>query len=312
MLINPILASSARRRMRSWKTPLILLLFGAALLGIAFVTALMPLMGESMTISSARNGLDSYIVLVCAEFALIVLVAPAMTAGSIAGERERQTLEMLLVTNTGSLRIVAGKLLESLGYVALLLVAALPTMCLTLITGGVTLADVLTGALFLLVTAFAALSVGVFASAVFRRTVTATVMAYLLVFLIGVVTLLPMVLGVSYIGSHYDDMYASTMASSVAVIGGADAAASGLSVNAFIYSPAMGLMALIADQTSLLKNTLMDYSYTMYRIYDYLDFSAIKWENMAFMAGAGLLLDLLAACFVRPREARLRRRSAKQ
>lgn len=100
MLINPILASSARRRMRSWKTPLILLLFGAALLGIAFVTALMPLMGESMTISSARNGLDSYIVLVCAEFALIVLVAPAMTAGSIAGERERQTLEMLLVTNT--------------------------------------------------------------------------------------------------------------------------------------------------------------------------------------------------------------------
>ena len=195
---------------------------------------------------------------------------------------------------------------------ALLLVAALPTMCLTLITGGVTLADVLTGALFLLVTAFAALSVGVFASAVFRRTVTATVMAYLLVFLIGVVTLLPMVLGVSYIGSHYDDMYASTMASSVAVIGGTDAAASGLSVNAFIYSPAMGLMALIADQTGLLKSTLMDYSYTMYRIYDYLDFSAIKWENMAFMAGAGLLLDLLAACFVRPREARLRRRSAKK
>ena len=235
-----------------------------------------------------------------------------MTAGSIAGERERQTLDMLLVTNTGSLRIVAGKLLESLGYVALLLVAALPTMCLTLITGGVTLADVLTGALFLLVTAFAALSVGVFASAVFRRTVTATVMAYLLVFLIGVVTLLPMVLGVSYIGSHYDDMYASTMASSVAVIGGTDAAASGLSVNAFIYSPAMGLMALIADQTGLLKSTLMDYSYTMYRIYDYLDFSAIKWENMAFMAGAGLLLDLLAACFVRPREARLRRRSAKK
>ena len=207
---------------------------------------------------------------------------------------------------------MAGKLLESLGYVALLLVAALPTMCLTLITGGVTLADVLTGALFLLVTAFAALSVGVFASAVFRRTVTATVMAYLLVFLIGVVTLLPMVLGVSYIGSHYDDMYASTMASSVAVIGGTDAAASGLSVNAFIYSPAMGLMALIADQTGLLKSTLMDYSYTMYRIYDYLDFSAIKWENMAFMAGAGLLLDLLAACFVRPREARLRRRSAKK
>lgn len=315
-MINPILASSARRRMRSLRTPILITLYGAMILASGLGMAFGAFTSSTLSIFAMREGVTAYAAMLAIQFAMILLITPAMTAGSIAGERERQTLDMLLVTNTGSLRIVAGKLLESLGYVALLLVAALPTMCLTLITGGVTLADVLTGALFLLVTAFAALSVGVFASAVFRRTVTATVMAYLLVFLIGVVTLLPMVLGVSYIGSHYDDMYASTMASSVAVIGGADAAASGLSsglsVNAFIYSPAMGLMALIADQTGLLKSTLMDYSYTMYRIYDYLDFSAIKWENMAFMAGAGLLLDLLAACFVRPREARLRRRSAKK
>lgn len=310
-MINPILASSARRRMRSIRTPILITLYGAMIFAAGLGMAFGAFASSTLSIFAMREGVTAYAAMLVIQFAMILLITPAMTAGSIAGERERQTLDMLLVTNTGSLRIVAGKLLESLGYVALLLVAALPTMCLTLITGGVTLADVLTGALFLLVTAFAALSVGVFASAVFRRTVTATVMAYLLVFPIGVVTLLPMVLGVSYIGSHYD-MYASTMASSVAVIGGTDAAASGLSVNAFIYSPAMGLMALIADQTGLLKSTLMNYSYTMYRIYDYLDFSAIKWENMAFMAGAGLLLDLLAACFVRPREARLRRRSAKK
>lgn len=310
-MINPILASLARRRMRSIRTPILITLYGAMIFAAGLGMAFGAFASSTLSIFAMREGVTAYAAMLVIQFAMILLITPAMTAGSIAGERERQTLDMLLVTNTGSLRIVAGKLLESLGYVALLLVAALPTMCLTLITGGVTLADVLTGALFLLVTAFAALSVGVFASAVFRRTVTATVMAYLLVFLIGVVTLLPMVLGVSYIGSHYD-MYASTMASSVAVIGGTDAAASGLSVNAFIYSPAMGLMALIADQTGLLKSTLMNYSYTMYRIYDYLDFSAIKWENMAFMAGAGLLLDLLAACFVRPREARLRRRSAKK
>ena len=311
-MINPILASSARRRMRSARTPVLITLYGVLIflfgLGMAFGQFANP----SISIYVMRQGMQAYAGMLAIQFALILLITPAMTAGSIAGERERQTLDMLLVTNTGSLRIVAGKLLESLGYVALLLVAALPSMCLTLVTGGVTLADVLTGALFLLVTAFAALSVGVFASAVFRRTVTATVMAYLIVFFIGVVTMVPLVLGVWNIGSNYDAMFSSTMASSVAVIGGADAAASGLSVNAFIYSPAMGLMALIADQTGLLKSTLMDYSYTMYRIYDYLDFSAIKWENMAFMAGAGLLLDLLAACFVRPREARLRRRSAKK
>ena len=309
-MINPILASSARRRMRSIRTPILITLYGAMILASGLGMAFGAFTSSTLSIFAMREGVTAYAAMLAIQFAMILLITPAMTAGSIAGERERQTLDMLLVTNTGSLRIVAGKLLESLGYVALLLVAALPTMCLTLITGGVTLADVLTGALFLLVTAFAALSVGVFASAVFRRTVTATVMAYLIVFFIGVVTMVPLVLGVRNIGSNYDAMFSSTMASSVAVIGGADGI--GIVVNGFIYSPAMGLMALIADQTGLLKSTLMDYSYTMYRIYDYLDFSAIKWENMAFMAGAGLLLDLLAACFVRPREARMRRRSAKK
>ena len=309
-MINPILASSARRRMRSIRTPILITLYGAMIFAVGLGAAFGAFASSTLSIFAMREGVTAYAAMRAIQFAMILLITPAMTAGSIAGERERQTLDMLLVTNTGSLRIVAGKLLESLGYVALLLVAALPTMCLTLITGGVTLADVLTGALFLLVTAFAALSVGVFASAVFRRTVTATVMAYLIVFFIGVVTMVPLVLGVRNIGSNYDAMFSSTMASSVAVIGGADGI--GIGVNGFIYSPAMGLMALIADQTGLLKSTLMDYSYTMYRIYDYLDFSAIKWENMAFMAGAGLLLDLLAACFVRPREARMRRRSAKK
>ncbi len=309
-MINPILASSARRRMRSIRTPILITLYGAMIFAVGLGAAFGAFASSTLSIFAMREGVTAYAAMLAIQFAMILLITPAMTAGSIAGERERQTLDMLLVTNTGSLRIVAGKLLESLGYVALLLVAALPTMCLTLITGGVTLADVLTGALFLLVTAFAALSVGVFASAVFRRTVTATVMAYLIVFFIGVVTMVPLVLGVRNIGSNYDAMFSSTMASSVAVIGGADGI--GIGVNGFIYSPAMGLMALIADQTGLLKSTLMDYSYTMYRIYDYLDFSAIKWENMAFMAGAGLLLDLLAACFVRPREARMRRGSAKK
>ena len=309
-MINPILASSARRRMRSIRTPILITLYGAMIFAVGLGAAFGAFASSTLSIFAMREGVTAYAAMLAIQFAMILLITPAMTAGSIAGERERQTLDMLLVTNTGSLRIVAGKLLESLGYVALLLVAALPTMCLTLITGGVTLADVLTGALFLLVTAFAALSVGVFASAVFRRTVTATVMAYLIVFFIGVVTMVPLVLGVRNIGSNYDAMFSSTMVSSVAVIGGADGI--GIGVNGFIYSPAMGLMALIADQTGLLKSTLMDYSYTMYRIYDYLDFSAIKWENMAFMAGAGLLLDLLAACFVRPRDARMRRRSAKK
>ena len=312
-MINPILASSARRRMRSARTPLLITLYGALIFFFGLSMAFGQFANPTISIYTMSKGMQAYAGMLVIQFAMILLITPAMTAASIAGERERQTLDMLLVTNTGSLRIVAGKLLESLGYVALLLVAGLPAMCLTLITGGVTLLDVLIGALFLLVTAFAALSVGIFASALFRRTVTATVMAYLIVFFIGIVTMVPLVLSVLNIGTNYDAMFISSTLGAVSVIGGADGPTSiEIGANGFIYSPAMGLMALIEDQTGMLKDTLRNYSYTMYRINDYLDYGLIKWENMAFMAAAGLVLDLLAACFVRPREARLHRRNAKK
>ena len=142
-MINPILASSARRRMRSIRTPILITLYGAMIFAVGLGAAFGAFASSTLSIFAMREGVTAYAAMLAIQFAMILLITPAMTAGSIAGERERQTLDMLLVTNTGSLRIVAGKLLESLGYVALLLVAALPTMCLTLITGGVTLADVL-------------------------------------------------------------------------------------------------------------------------------------------------------------------------
>ena len=63
-----------------------------------------------------------------------------------------------------------GKLLESLGLMLLLVFATLPAMCLVLITGCMTLPQVLEGLLFLAATAFAMLSVGMLCSALLRRT----------------------------------------------------------------------------------------------------------------------------------------------
>ena len=297
MLINPILASSARRRMRSWKTPLILLLFGAALLGIAFVTALMPLMGESMTISSARNGLDSYIVLVCAEFALIVLVAPAMTAGSIAGERERQTLEMLLVTNTGSFRIALGKLLESLGYLAFLIVAMLPFNCSILAYGSVGLPYLFQSALFLLLTAYAASSVGLFCSALFRKTVSATIAAYIVVLAIGLMTFLGVTL--SGASTYYDfDLAALSREELIALL-----------PRSFFFCPPLGLLAVLANQSGALQSVLQQLvGYGNGQALALAGYDLLANAVMAFMACAATVLTLLSTAFVRPRLHARRRR----
>lgn len=299
-MINPILASSARRRMRSIKTPLIITLYGALLFFFALFSSVLPLFSQTITIGQMRRGVESYIYLMIIQFVMLVLVAPAMTAGAISGERERQTLDLLLVTNTGALRLVLGRLLESFLFLALLIFSSFPTMCLILAAGGITLAQMLEGLLFLFATAYAALCVGIFCSSLLRRTVTATVVSYLTVFAIGILTLIPLISDVNRIGKLLDA-----------------AASSGVTLTtidilpySFIVNPALSLFSLIADQTGLLRSTVGQFSYTLTSAFDKMQFGVYARCGMAFLAAAGSILLLLSALFVRPSAIGRRRHGA--
>ena len=193
-MLNPILAFSATRRMRSFRTMLIVIAYMAAMMVLALVI-LSPFLSNRVYLSTLGRSPYAYLFLIAVQFGLLILIAPAMTSGAIAGERERQTLDLLLVTNTGSFRILIGKVLESFAMLALLIVCGLPVMCLCLLTGGVSAGQILIGEMFLLAVAFACVSVGVFCSALFRNTMVSAVMSYLLILLIGVVTTLPFLLG---------------------------------------------------------------------------------------------------------------------
>ena len=193
-MLNPIMAFSATRRMRSFKTMLVVIAYVAALLllALAFLGSFIP---DAVYLNTMTRGPMCYLALLIAQFALIILIAPAMTSASIAGERERQTLDLLLVTNTGSFRIAIGKVMESFAVLALLIVCGLPVMSLCLLTGGVSLGQILIGELFLLAEAFACVSIGVFCSSVARSTVLSGVLSYLVIILVGVITALPFLFG---------------------------------------------------------------------------------------------------------------------
>jgi len=193
-MLNPILAFSATRRMRSFKTILVVIAYVAALLLLA-LAFLGTFLSGSPYLNTLVRGPQCYLALLIAQFALIILIAPAMTSAAVAGERERQTLDLLLVTNTGSVRIVLGKVLESFAMLALLILCGLPVMSLCILTGGVSLWHILIGELFLLAEAFACVSIGVFCSSVSRSTVLSGVLSYLMILAIGVVTALPFLFG---------------------------------------------------------------------------------------------------------------------
>ena len=77
------------------------------------------------------------------ELGLICLLAPALTADLISGERERQTLDLLLVTPLSRRQIVIGKLVAALGSLLLLIVLALPIQALAVLIGGIGLEELL-------------------------------------------------------------------------------------------------------------------------------------------------------------------------
>ena len=61
---------------------------------------------------------------------IVVVQAPAVLAGSLAGERERGVLQLLLTTAVSPREIVLGRLLGKLSQVGMILLAGLPLLAL--------------------------------------------------------------------------------------------------------------------------------------------------------------------------------------
>ena len=75
--------------MRSFKTMLVVIAYVAALLllALAFLGSFIP---DAVYLNTMTRGPMCYLALLIAQFALIILIVPAMTSASIAGERERR------------------------------------------------------------------------------------------------------------------------------------------------------------------------------------------------------------------------------
>ena len=247
-MLNPILSFSATRRMRSFKTLLIAAVWLLVMMGVALLI-MGQLFRSGASINGLRTGVTCYQILIIVQFILIILVAPAMTSGAIAGERERQTLELLLVTNTRSFRIVWGKAMESFAMLALLIVCGFPVMCMTMIAGAVTILQILAGELFLLAMAFAAVCVGVLSSALARSTVGSSILSYVILLSIGLLTTLPLLadVGKELTSRVYDQAKYAAMAPEEAM---------GLLSPVLFINPGFALLALLQGQTGLLTSLL--------------------------------------------------------
>lgn len=209
-LANPLAGKELLARMRGPRTFVVatlLLLPLAAVAGGLYAMAAAAPAGDSMT--SAPVGKLFFAAVTAVELGLICLLAPALTADLISGERERQTLDLLLVTPLSRRQIVVGKLVAALGSLLLLIVLALPIQAIAVLIGGVGLEELLAGLWLLTLTAVTYGCVGLCWSARLRTTRAARLLSYVTTLVgVGALPLGLVLLGMAsgLFGYRFDEM----------------------------------------------------------------------------------------------------------
>lgn len=117
-----------------------------------------------------------------------LLIVPAIAAVSIVGERQRLTLDLLQVSQLGPFRLVSGKMISSLAYVGLLLIAAAPVLTVPVLIGGVQVSDMLRGLAMIGLVTLTVASIATWVSARAGSLGGAIAAAYLWVFVLTVGT----------------------------------------------------------------------------------------------------------------------------
>jgi ABC-type transport system involved in multi-copper enzyme maturation permease subunit len=180
--LNPVLARELKQRMRGrhvWLVVTLYLTVLAIILRWVYVTASRDTFNGGLDLlASATAGRAIFQWVLFFMMLLVCFIVPGLTAGAISGERERQTMVALQLTLLRPRSIVAGKLLASLAFVVLLVIASLPLLSVPFLVGGVSLGEVVKGVWMVLATAVMLACLTLACSAVLRRTQAATVVAY--------------------------------------------------------------------------------------------------------------------------------------
>ena len=206
---NPLIVKDGISRMRSWRAPLAITLYLGLLgaFGYAIFTIAVLSTQFTRTASSAQIGGSVFVSLAFFQLALISLFAPALAAGAISGER--QTFDVLLVSRVSAFGIVWGKLVASLAYLVLLILTALPLFAAVFLFGGIDFEQFVLAHVLTIMTALSIGAVSLFWSALFRRSLPATVTSYATTFFLVVGTFVAGLL-LTYIYAFRDGVAAAS------------------------------------------------------------------------------------------------------
>ncbi len=195
--MNPIMKKEIMVGSRSIKMSIAVMVINMLLAGIVLLFL------SSNSVSQVMTGYDYsvinvlYVLLGCAECTLISIIVPIITSGSISGERERQTLDIMLTTPVSPLSIAVGKLGSALLVVMMYMITSIPIMAISFVLGGMSWWSLfgLFG-MFLYLSIYVG-SVGVFSSSLVKKSVMSTIITIAIGFTIITVTFVIFAIAIS-------------------------------------------------------------------------------------------------------------------
>ena len=176
---NPVYKREMAVRARSPRIPVLIMLFN----GILAAAALLNMYSSIVQVRISNtiryeSFLQLYAFVATLEFLLLMFIMPALTSASISGERERHTLELMFTTRLQAADIVAGKLMSALSQLLVMAFSSFPVLLLTFVYGSMNLKDLALLMFCFVTVALFCGSLGIFASALMRRSTFSNVVTY--------------------------------------------------------------------------------------------------------------------------------------
>jgi len=185
---NPVATKELRERMRGARAFVVITIYLGLMSGFTVLLYLIQrgVIQNDGSAVTGELGRTLFQGVVGIELLLIVFIAPAFTAGAVSNERERKTYDLLQITLLPKPAFIIGKLESALGYILLLLLAAIPLQSIAFLFGGVSEDELILAFIVLTVTAITLGTVGLFFSTTVDRTLAASVRAYTVAFTVMV------------------------------------------------------------------------------------------------------------------------------
>ena len=176
---NPVYKREMAVRARSPRIPVLIMLFNGILAAAALLNMYSSFVQVRMSNSIRYESfLQLYAFVATLEFLLLMFIMPALTSASISGERERHTLELMFTTRLRAADIVAGKLMSALSQLLVMAFSSFPVLLLTFVYGSMNLKDLALLMFCFVTVALFCGSLGIFASALMRRSTFSNVVTY--------------------------------------------------------------------------------------------------------------------------------------